>query len=533
MHASSKQVIIQDGATAGASFQKLDSEAYTTPSSSLFIKSRGWCAFDGPSSETTTLKETQSSAISHVHTSMSGDLTCATVGGRIIIYKMSPENRDDVSQLRSLTRFDSGSNAYSARLRHDGRLVVAGSDQGDVRVFDSTTRSMMRTFSGHSTATKCVRWSDDGTRIISGSNDGTARIWDLSGESELAKFSDHDDHVRGVSAYTEFLWATGSYDHCVRLWDTREPAKPAFKASHGFPVEDVLVLGSKLYSAGGNTVCLWDARNSVEPIVRVCHHQKTVTCLIANNLSSAHERFILSGSLDGSIKCMEADSLMSVHGLFLTKGAILSVALTKDDWRLCLGTSEGEFLVTTRRGSPPSDSSSAHNNRPFRHPLRTGTHRYLARGRSVRPSDEDDAVVIAQKKKKLRPHETHLKSFSYKLALDAALETKEPATVAAVLEELQQRGPEALTIALSGRDEVSLEPVLAFISRYIANPRFSSLLIPICDALLTCYASALGESLAIDALITRLHQNVRQELEVQKKLLSTLGGMEMVLGEEL
>ena len=531
MHASARSLVVADAVTAGTSFQKVDAEAFTTPSSTIFLRSRGWCSYD-PCPETSTLKENLSSAVTHVHAG-GGNLLCATVGGRIIIYKTSPERREDIVQLRALTRFDGGANAYSGRLRSDGRLIVAGSDSGDVRVFDSTTRSMMRTFRGHTTATKTVRWSEDGTKVISGSNDGTARVWDLSAEAELAKFTNHDDHVRGVSAFAEFMWATGSYDHHVRLWDSRDATSTGFKANHGAPVEDVLVVGDKLFSAGGTTVSQWDIRNASEPVVTVTHHQKTVTCLISNHSDSPNERFILSGSLDGSIKVMDGETLSSVHGLFLSKGAILSIALTRDDWRICTGTSDGDLLVTTRKGPPPGDAASALLNQQIRHPSKPGTHRYMVRGRSNRPTEEDDAVVVSQKKKKLRAHDLHLKSFSYKQALDAALDTKEPATVAAVLEELQQRGPEALDIALSGRDESSLEPVLAFITRYIAHPRFAPLLIPICDSLLTCYSSALGESLAIDALVTRVYQNVRQEVEVQKKLLGALGGMEMILGDEL
>jgi U3 small nucleolar RNA-associated protein 15 len=530
MHASARALVVGDAITAGVDFKKLDAEAFTAPSSSQFLKTRGWCAFDGPPSETATLKESLSSAITHIHAG-SGNLFCVTTGGRILIYKGSSELRSDVSQLRALTRFDGGANAYSGRLRHDGRLIVAGSDNGIVRVFDSNTRSMMRTFRGHSTAVRVVRWSEEGTRIISGSNDGTARLWDLSAEAELAKFTDHDDQVRAVSPLTDFTWLTGCYDHAVRIWDSRDSASATLKVDHEYPVEDVLVKGSRFYSAGGNIVCSWDVRSTKEPLGRVSYHQKTVTSLIANNYGPSGD-FIVSASLDGSIKVMEEDSLACVHGLFLTKGAILSLALTLDDWRMFVGTSDGELQVITRRGPPPSNAGAAAGAKHFRHPLRAGTHRYLVRGRSSKPTEEDDGVVTSSKKKKLRQHELHLKSFSYRAALDAALETKEPATVAAVLEELQQRGQSALETALSGRDETSLEPLLAFITRFISHPRFAGLLIPICETLLKIYSSVVGESLAIDALVTRLHQNVRQELEIQKRLLGLLGSTEMVLSDD-
>ena len=67
-------------------------------------------------------------------------------------------------------------------------------------------------------------------------------------------------------------------------------------------------------------------------------------------------------------------------------------------------------------------------------------------------------------------------------ALDAALLTKEPVVVVSVLQELAQRG--VLEVALGGRDEASLEPLLGFLVKYFSHPHFCSLLITVCEALL-------------------------------------------------
>lgn len=568
----STTITIQIDPTPGSSFKKLDPDSFSAPSSSLYSKSRGWSAFDAGDAHV----KRESSGVSHVHAQ--GEYVCVTSGGRLGLHRNSPDERgeDGVVQKRQISRFES--NAYCGRLRHDGKLVVAGTEAGDVKVFDSTTKSIMRTFRGHASASRTIRWSLDGHKIVSGSNDGTARVWDLANENEIAKFSDHEDHVRGVGALEEFTWVTGSYDHCVRTWDVRDSLNVAFKGNHGAPIEDVLVSpwptsGSKIvYTVGGNEICAWDLRNASAPLIRACHHQKTVTSVIANNIG---EPFLLTSSLDGSIKCLDPETLGSVHGLFLTKGQILSMALTPDDWRVCLGTAEGDFSVITRRGPPPDMTGGTARKRSIsttsavtgnashqvdavvtadanllgatisltstrkhaRLPVRAGTHRYFVRGRMAIPSAEDDVVVVGsaagKRSKKRRAHDEFLKNFAYKDALDAALETKEPATVVSVLEEFHQRGPEVLSIALSGRDEVTLEPILSFVARYVIVPRFAPVLTHVCDTLLTSYSVVLGESLVVDTQLARLHQNVRQELEIQKKLAGVLGSVEMILGNNI
>ena len=49
--------------------------------------------------------------------------------------------------LRSLNRFQEAANCGS--FRKDGKLVVAGSDDKMVRLFEPTTRSLLRVFKGH------------------------------------------------------------------------------------------------------------------------------------------------------------------------------------------------------------------------------------------------------------------------------------------------------------------------------------------------------------------------------------------------
>lgn len=63
-------------------------------------------------------------------------------------------------------------------------------------------------------------------------------------------------------------WISGSYDHTVRMWDTRQPKGSVLELSHGAPVEACLFLpgGGLCVSAGGNEVKVsggWPRRSSM------------------------------------------------------------------------------------------------------------------------------------------------------------------------------------------------------------------------------------------------------------------------------
>ena len=139
----------------------------------------------------------------------------------------------------------------------------------------------------------------------------------------------------------------------------------------------------------------------------------------------------------------------------------------------------------------------------------------------------EDGMVDAERVSRLRPYEANLKKFNYQQALDAALKTKNPLVVITVLEELCFRS--GLTIALSGRDEIALEPLLSFIARYVAHPRYSPLLVQISHKLLDIYSGVLGRSDGIDELFFKLQRQVRTETNFQKQIMRALGSVDCII----
>jgi WD40 repeat protein len=102
-----------------------------------------------------------------------------------------------------------------------GTLVVSGSRDRTVRLWDATTRSLRRTLEGHTEWVCAVAFSPDGTLVASGSHDRTVRLWDVATGSLRRTLEGHTDWVRAVAFSPDgTLVASGSHDRTVRLWDT-------------------------------------------------------------------------------------------------------------------------------------------------------------------------------------------------------------------------------------------------------------------------------------------------------------------------
>merc|ERR1712038_1342645 len=142
-------------------------------------------------------------------------------------------------------------------------------------------------------------------------------------------------------------------------------------------------------------------------------------------------------------------------------------------------------------------------------------------------ADADDHIVILQKRKKLQKYDKLLQQFSYGDALDEALSSRDPRAIVAVLEELGRR--RGLVTALSNRDEETLEPLLAFTTRFISNPMYTPLLVGVANQLCDIYSNVCGQSDTIDEYFKKLQFHVKAECNTQSLLLQLIGQIDAVM----
>ena len=440
---------------------------------------------------------------------------------------------------------------------------------------------------------RAVAWFRNGQYILSGGDDGILRVWNLSAlgagamggfgggsQSAMLELKGHGDAIRAAILWQESkakmkgktaskttttactqLAFSGSYDHTVRVWnvdvdkngnnDENEDRCLAVM-SHGAPVETLLTMPSTdpdvpvwLLSAGGADVKVWNPVTGECMCAIATQHRKTITALLPvlrrpntpedapKDITAVPMWRIVTGSLDGCIRIhqwsSQNGSLQHIHGLKVGEGApITALSVNETGDRLAIGTTEGMVLVRQRG---PAVVEQKRKELP-----RAGTYSFFTRGTNVSVDAATaessntfmlDAGQQSNKKRKLRKYDQCLKQFKYGDALDEALETRIPQVVVAVLEELGKR--RGLRIALANRDEESLEPVLAFMVRYVTRPRFTNVLIGVTHVLIDIYGEVAGQSETIDELFVKLKMQVRSECTAQKSLLKLMGQLDAIM----
>jgi U3 small nucleolar RNA-associated protein 15 len=221
------------------------------------------------------------------------------------------------------------------------------------------------------------------------------------------------------------------------------------------------------------------------------------------------------------VKVYDLNTFSVVHA-FKYEDPVMSVAVSPDNTRLAVGMSSGMLSIRQRIIKMEDAAEEAKAGEA----LRSGSYRFFLRGASTKAA-VDDVTGRKAKGAKLQAYDKKLKKFKYGEALNEALKTEDPVVIVSVMDELAKR--DGLAIALRGRDEATLEPIIVFILRNITNPRYSDMLISVTNTVCDLYAPVLGQSAVIDDLFMRLQAKLKEESGVEKELLKLMGCLDCVM----
>ena len=469
----------------------------------------------------------------------SSDHFAVTTGTRVQIFSIRTRKL-----VKTISRFDDI--AHGAEIRRDGRVMVAGDESGAIQVFDVNSRAILKTWKEHKQPVWATKFSPtEPTTLMSTSDDRTIRLWDLPSQESMLTFVGHQDYIRSgafMPGQASNLLVSGSYDQTVKLWDPRTPLNAVMTFKHAAPVEDVLPMpsGTTVLAAADNLISVLDLV-AARPLQLLKNHQKTVTSL---HLASNNTRLV-SGGLDGHLKVFETTAWNVVAGSkypspILTL-CVVGSGTTREDRHLVVGMQSGSLSIKTRLSG--QQKVKERERQKEMQALLEGNIEELDRKRAkkrpkgwekrLRGQDfngEGADIVIEGRTKgnyKPKPWETLLRKGKYGAALDEVLIGNNLPSVVTLLTALRHRS--AMRTALSGRDDVSLQPIFKWVCVHITNPRFVNLCVDIGMLILDMYSSHMGESLQIDRLMARLHRHVRMEVERSQQAWQTEGMLGMLL----
>ncbi|XP_049872094.1 U3 small nucleolar RNA-associated protein 15 homolog [Pectinophora gossypiella] len=407
--------------------------------------------------------------------------------------------------------------AYGATFRTDGRLLVAGSEEAVVKLFDVQSKNVLRVFTGHTGPVHRTFFTKDQVKVLSLSDDKSVCLWDIATEEKVATFSEHTDYVRAgaPSPISPDIILSGGYDHAVKLYDCRSN-ETVLTVNHGSPVESTLFLpsGGLFISAGGTEIKVWDIFNGGKLLANISQHHKTVTTL---RLASNNSR-LMSASLDRHVKIYDISSFKVVHNIDFPN-AVLSMAISEHDDVLAVGMVDG--VISIRKREQPSHHTGE----------KQGLFKFAPDHVEVGTTTVD--TVVSKQKAVIEPECDKLlrkSEFSKALAtvLKAVVATKHPEKTAAVIQEMLRR--KILHIAMVGLDEQKIGALLKFFIKNLGETRFTRTVIDAANVFVDVFDAQVKLFSEQNLwLYKSLQKELREEIEVCKKVSELEGAISLLL----
>jgi WD40 repeat protein/tetratricopeptide (TPR) repeat protein len=261
----------------------------------------------------------------------------------------------------------------SMALSADGVTLAAGSLEGDVYVWNTTTDQPSRTLaSGHRDAVGGLAFNSDGSILASVSRDRTARLWIVETEEQVVA-------QRLMAAATSVAWhrggmslvcGTGDKDRLTAegseafgamggqlalagpgeggaiVWDFHA-GPPRFLERHAGPVKGIAVTpDGRILTAGDDaSVRLWDPGSGRQLRLLKGHRDQVWAVAVSPDGSLA-----ASGSIDNDVRLWDLESGVSTRVIERHEAGVGSVVFDSSGTRLVTASADGTvriFDVTT------------------------------------------------------------------------------------------------------------------------------------------------------------------------------------------
>ncbi|CAK0745829.1 hypothetical protein CCP3SC5AM1_1300004 [Gammaproteobacteria bacterium] len=226
----------------------------------------------------------------------------------------------------------------------DGRLLIAGSAEGQIKIWDLEQWLELSTLSSQHHAINAVAITPDGQRFLLAADDGTLELWDLERREVRCTLKGHRDRVNAVVMAQNGRQAiSASSDGTLKGWNLEQQALMYTLKTSG-PARAIAMHpdGVHAISGGDHGIQIWDLVHRIEKRTLTSGgHQASISVLAV----TPDGRKVIAGAVDSTLKILSLDQGTVIHTLKGHGGPIRGLALTPDGQWIISASTDGNLKV--------------------------------------------------------------------------------------------------------------------------------------------------------------------------------------------
>jgi WD40 repeat protein len=223
-------------------------------------------------------------------------------------------------------------------------LIASGSGDKTIKIWQLDTGKLIHSLTGHSVTVFSIAFSPDGEMLASASGDGTIRLWHPGTGKLLNVLTGHSDFVESVAfSPSGDRIASGSWDNTIRIWQVSTGKLLHTIKGHSGGIWSVT------FSPDGQTL----ASNSGDNTIKLWHPETgTLNYTLTENSDSAWSvifspdgQTLASDSGNDTIKIWHLPSRKVRSTLSGHLSQVRSIAFSRDGKMLATGSDDKTFKI--------------------------------------------------------------------------------------------------------------------------------------------------------------------------------------------
>jgi WD40 repeat protein len=229
------------------------------------------------------------------------------------------------------------SEVLAIAISQDSKFFATGHEDNNVRLWDSRTGQLIRTYTGHQSPVKAIAISSNCQWLVSGGDDGVLKGWDTNADNCVYTCTEHKSAVRAVAISPDSQWfVSGSLDRTLKRWNVNTGQCINTYTGHQDWVTAVAISPNGQWFGSGshdNTLKRWNV-NTGQCINTYTGHQFAVMTITIDSKAQC----LISGSGDNSLKRWDIETGKCIQIYTGHQGTIMAVSISPDGKWLISGS---------------------------------------------------------------------------------------------------------------------------------------------------------------------------------------------------